>query len=154
MIESLQLKVTINLDPCCSCLSKCDVLMSFFYSSPELADLANRFLSLSVTGFCQPLYETRVGLLIHLFVCLSVFDASFTNLIGKTRKTVSTLMLFSQVNCMTANQNNDQDLQENLKTINPIMIIRFSCLIISWKAVVLRYKKKTSLVFMVSECGR
>ncbi|RMX52585.1 hypothetical protein pdam_00019383, partial [Pocillopora damicornis] len=28
--------------------------------SPELADLANRFLSLSVTGFCQPLYETRM----------------------------------------------------------------------------------------------
>lgn len=105
--------------------------MSLFYSSPELADLANRFLSLSVTGFCQPLYETRVGLLIHLFVCLSVFDASSTNLIGKTRKTVSTLMLFSQVSCMTANQNNDQDLQENLKTINPIMIIRLSYLIIS-----------------------
>ena len=112
MMEFLQLKVTINLDPCCSCLSKCDVLMSFFYSSPELADLANRFLSLSVTGFCQPLYETRVGLLIHLFVCF-------------------TLMLSSQVNCITANQSNDQDLQENLKTINPIMIIRFSCLIIS-----------------------
>ena len=70
MMEFLQLKVTINLDPCCSCLSKCDVLMSFFYSSPELADLANRFLSLSVTGFCQPLYETRVNLLILcLFVC-------------------------------------------------------------------------------------
>ena len=131
MMKFLQFKVTINLDPCCSCLSKCDVLMSFFYSSPELADLANRFLSLSVTGFCQPLYETRVGLLIHLFVCLSVFDASSTNLIGKTRKTVSTLMLSSQVNCITANQSNDQDLQENLKTINPIMIIRFSYLIIS-----------------------
>ena len=72
MMEFLQLKITINLDPCCSCLLKCDVLMSFFYSSPELADLANRFLSLSVTGFCQPLYETRVGLLIHLFVCLFV----------------------------------------------------------------------------------
>lgn len=28
--------------------------------SPELADLANRFLSLSVTGFCQPLYDTRM----------------------------------------------------------------------------------------------
>lgn len=27
---------------------------------PELADLANRFHSLSVTGFCQPLYETRM----------------------------------------------------------------------------------------------
>lgn len=72
MMEFLQLKVSINLDPYCSCLSKCDVLMSLFYSSPELADLANRFLSLSVTGFCQPLYETRVGLLIHLFVCLFV----------------------------------------------------------------------------------
>ena len=32
---------------------------------------------------------------------------------------------------MTANQNNDQDLQENLKTINPIMIIRLSYLITS-----------------------
>ena len=50
-------------------------------------------------------------------------------------------MLSSQVNCITANQSNDQDLQENLKTINPIMIIRFSYLIISWKAVVLRKKK-------------
>ena len=139
MMEFLQLKVSINLDPCCSCLSKCDVLMSLFYSSPELADLANRFLSLSVTGFCQPLYETRVGLT-DSFVCLFVFDLSFTNLIGKTRKTVSTLMLFSQVNCITANQNNDQDLQENLKTINPIMTIRFSYLIISWKAVVLHKK--------------
>ena len=70
MMKFLQFKVTINLDPCCSCLSKCDVLMSLFYSSPELADLANRFLSLSVTGFCQPLYETRVGLLILcLFFC-------------------------------------------------------------------------------------
>ena len=123
MMEFLQLKITINLDPCCSCLSKCDVLMSLFYSSPELADLANRFLSLSVTGFCQPLYETRVGLLI--LCCLFVFDLSFTNLISETRKTVSTLMLSSQVNCITANQSNDQDLQENLKTINPIMIISY-----------------------------
>ena len=129
MMKFLQLKVSINLDPCCSCLSKCDVLMSLFYSSPELADLANRFLSLSVTGFCQPLYETRVGLLI--LCCLFVFDLSFTNLISETRKTVSTLMLSSQVNCITANQSNDQDLQENLKTINPIMITRLSYLIIS-----------------------
>ena len=29
MMEFLALKVTINLDPCCSCLLKCDVLMSF-----------------------------------------------------------------------------------------------------------------------------
>ena len=123
MMEFLQLKITINLDPCCSCLSKCDVLMSFFYSSPELADLANRFLSLSVTGFCQPLYETRVGLLIHLFVCLFVCQFLMFD--------VSTLMLSSQVNCITANQSNDQDLQENLKTINPIMITRLSYLIIS-----------------------
>ena len=26
MMKFLQFKVTINLDPCCSCLSKCDVL--------------------------------------------------------------------------------------------------------------------------------
>ena len=31
------------------------------YSMLHLADLANRFHSLSVTGICQPHYETRVG---------------------------------------------------------------------------------------------
>ena len=61
-------------------------------------------------------------------------------------------MLSSQVNCMTANQNNDQDLQENLKTINPIMIIGLSYFIISWKAVML-HKKKYLWFSWFSECG-